>query len=80
MTPETVTALFGWMTLLNFGMLIFATLMMLAARDWATGFQARLFGLPQEEVRRTFYNWIGTYKLLTLIFCLAPYLALRIVA
>ncbi|MCA0871661.1 hypothetical protein LCL97_12555 [Seohaeicola saemankumensis] len=80
MTLATLTALFGWMTVLNFAMMLFTMAILLVARDWATGFQARLFGLPQDEVNRVFYTWLGNYKLLTLVFALIPYLALRIVA
>ncbi len=80
MTLATLTALFGWMTVLNFAVMLITMAILLLARDWATGSQARLFDLPQKEVNRAFYTWLGNYKLLTLVFGLVPYLALRILA
>ena len=34
--------------------------------------------LQPGETRRIYFGWLGTYKLLTLVFCFAPWLALQI--
>ena len=78
MTAETLTTFFGWMTVLNFGVLTIATVLLLAMRDWACALHARLFGLDVADVRLTYFRWLGTYKLLTLVFAFAPWLALTI--
>lgn len=80
MTYETLTAFFGWMTVLNFGFLVFATLMLLAMRDWATSLHARLFNLDETTVRAAYFSFLSRYKVLALVFSLIPYLALRLVA
>ena len=38
----------------------------------------RIFNLQPGETRRIYFGWLGTYKLLTLVFCFAPWLALQI--
>lgn len=78
MTLETLTTFFGWMTVLNFGVLAFAAVMMLTMRDWATGLHARMFGLEQAEVNKSYYNWLATYKVLALVFAFTPWLALTL--
>ena len=79
MTHEMLTSAFGWMTVLNMGFLIFSTIMVVTTKNWASALHARLFDLDQTTVRQTYYTWLGTYKIMILVFALVPYLALRMV-
>lgn len=78
MTYETLTAVFGWMTVLNFAVLAIATLAMLLMRDWAIGLHARLFDLAETDVRNAWFNFLSHYKIMALTLSLVPYLALRL--
>lgn len=78
MTYETMTAFFGWMTVANFGLLAVAGLAMLGMRDWATGLHARMFDLDPAVVRTEWYRFLAQWKILAIVFALAPYLALRL--
>lgn len=73
-----LTAVFGWMTAINFALLACAALAMLAIRDFAARLHGRLFGIDTGDVNRAIYGWLGTYKVLIIVFNLVPYLALRI--
>lgn len=79
MTIETLTAFFGWMTLIHYAILFVTTVILLSARDWATSLHARMFAISPEDVRRTYYNWLGAYKLLIFVFALVPWLALNLI-
>lgn len=79
MTQDMLTSFFGWMTVLNFGLLIFATLVMLLLRDWAARLHGLLFGLDEAQVRLAFYGWLAGFKILAIIGSLVPYLALRLI-
>jgi hypothetical protein len=78
MPLETLTTFFGWLAVLNIGLLMFMTLFIWVLMDWASCFHARLFGLDQRDVRRAFYGYLAQYKLLTLIFVITPYVALKL--
>lgn len=80
MDTETLTKLFAWMTVLNTGFLLFATVMLWALRDWATGVHGAMFALADDDLRRSYFEYLSRYKILILVFNLAPYIALRIVA
>lgn len=80
MSPEMLTDLFGWMTVLNFGLLVMAGLCILLMRDRIAALHASLAGITQAEAKRSYFAWLGSYKMLTLVFCLVPWIALRIVA
>lgn len=80
MTLETLTALFGWMSALSLGLLIFTSLMLLALQNWAAGIHGRMFGLDVETIRRSYFDYLATFKIAVLVLHVIPYLALRIVA
>ena len=78
MTQETLTTVFGWMTVLNMGFLAFTTVMLLVLQDWVTGVHARMFKMQEEDVRKAYFDYLAKYKTLTLVFALVPYLALKL--
>ena len=79
MTHETLTTFFGWLAVLNIGLLTLMTLFIWLLMDWASCLHARLFGLDQRDVRRAFYGFLAQYKLLTLLFAITPYIALKLI-
>lgn len=79
MDITTITHVFGWMTLLNTGLLIFATIMLWAMGGWAARIHGAMFVMAEIEVRSGYFDYLSRYKVLILVFNLAPYLALRIV-
>lgn len=79
MTPDTAMSVFGWMTLLNFGLLIFATVTLYATGDWAARIHGRITKLNHDDLYRAYFSWLGQYKMFTILLCLAPYIAMRIV-
>ncbi len=78
MTTETLITFFGWLTVVNFGILLVAGIAILLMQDWMAGLHERMLGLPATEARRVYFGWLGSYKMLTLVFCFAPWLALQI--
>ncbi|MFA3919036.1 DUF6868 family protein [Ruegeria hyattellae] len=78
MTQDTLTAVFGWMTILNFAVLIFSTVMIVSLKDWIAGIHGRMFDMQPAEMRMVYFRYLANYKILTLIFCLMPWLALKL--
>ncbi len=76
---EQLTAVFGWMTLINLVVYIWAAAFIVFARDWTSKLQARIMGVPVEDWPGYYVDYLSRYKLLIIVFNLAPYLALRIV-
>ncbi|MGV6849140.1 MAG: DUF6868 family protein [Marinibacterium sp.] len=79
MTVEMLSEFFGWMIVLHVGFYSFTATMVLLFRDRMVNLHARLFDIDPRRARTTVYQWLGAYKLFILIFCVVPYLALRIV-
>ncbi len=78
MTQEFLTTVFGWMTALNIAVLLFSTLMILIMQDWIAGVHGRMFQMERADVKRVYFRYLANYKILTIIFCLVPWLALKL--
>ncbi len=80
MTIETIAAVLGWTTLINFALLAWWFLFLIFAHDWTHRLHAKWFRLSPERFDAIHYSLMGVYKMGIIIFNLVPYLALRIVA
>ncbi len=78
MTMTELTNFLGWCTLLNFGMLIFATIALVASRPTVAKIHSRLMDMESKELSAAYFNYLANYKLMIFVFNLSPYLALRI--
>ena len=78
MTQAFLTTVFGWMTVLNFAVLLFSTLMIVALQDWIAGIHGRMFQMERADIKRAYFRYLANYKILTLVFCLVPWLALKL--
>lgn len=79
MTLDQLTALFGWMSLINLVFFIFVSLFVMFGKGWVTRVQMRFTGLDEAACMRMDLEFLSRYKLFFFMFNLAPYLALRLV-
>ena len=78
MTVETLATFFGWMAVINILYLVIATLLLTMMKDWVSGVHQRLLGLEKKDATLAYFNWLGNYKIFTMIFSIVPYIALRL--
>ena len=78
MTQEFLTTVFGWMALLNIAVLLFSTLMIVLMQGWIAGIHGRIFQMERPDVKRAYFRYLANYKILTLVFCIVPWLALKL--
>lgn len=78
MTQEFATSVFGWMAALNIAVLLFTALMVLLLQEQIAGIHSKLFQMERSEVKRAYFRYLANYKILTLIFCIVPWLALKL--
>ena len=76
---DDVTAVFGWMLLINLAIYMFQAGFIVFARDWVTGLQARMTGVSEADWPRLYVDYLSRYKIVIIVFNLAPWLALLIV-
>ena len=79
MTVESITAVLGWCTLINFALLIWWFFFIAVAHDWTRRLHSKWFKLSPEQFDSIHYSLMGLFKMGVILFNLVPYLALRIV-
>jgi hypothetical protein len=77
---ETLTTFFGWAAVINLGILALSTIFVVLLRDWTLRIHAGIFGLNEDDLLRSYFQYLAQYKLAIFVFNLAPYFALRIIA
>jgi len=75
---ETITAFFGWCTIINYGILIFITIFIVLMRGWMSGIHSKMFVLSEEDLSRAYFQYLAQYKIAIFFFNFAPYVALKI--
>ncbi|MBK1886961.1 DUF6868 family protein [Marinobacter sp. DY40_1A1] len=77
-TISQLTELLGWASILNLGMLVFASVLLILARPFITSIHSKMFGIPESELTASYFNYLANYKTFSFVFIIAPYLALKI--
>jgi len=80
MDLQVLTVFFMWCTIINGALLILATVAYMCMPDFVYRTQTKWFPIPRETYNVLIYSFLGTLKILFLVFNLAPYLALLIIA
>jgi hypothetical protein len=74
-----ITAIFGWMLLINVILFIIGVLKITIFKNFTKKWIDLLFGDESEALYATIPKALVNYEILILVFNLAPYFALRIV-
>jgi hypothetical protein len=78
MNIEVITEFFGWCLVINAGLLVFTTVILLLAQNWAAKIHSKMFNLKEEDLKRAYFNYVALYKMLLIVFNLVPYVALKL--
>lgn len=80
MNLETLRAFLMWCSILNGGLLILSSLLLVFTGDWVYKIHSRWFPMPRETFNAVIYAFIGFYKILFITLFLVPWLALVILS
>ena len=77
-TIENLRILLGWCALINMVIMLVWFLAFIFARDFVFKMHTRWFKISEERFDEIHYTMMGYYKLVVILFNLAPYLVLRL--
>ena len=77
---EAWTSFFGWCTVLNIGIYVLTIVALMSVRNFVTGFNAKIFAIGADDVKRDAFRYVANYKLAITLFCFVPWLALTLMA
>jgi len=77
---ENFTKFLGWCTVINLAIYLVSAFIMMLAHGPMSQIHATIFGLAEVDVLHTYFQYLGHYKIVILVFNLVPYIALKIIA
>jgi len=77
-TISQLTELLGWASVINIAYLFLATLILIFMRGTVSSIHSKMLDIDEKELSSMYFNFLSNYKILTLIFMVAPYVALKI--
>jgi len=78
MSVETLAAVLGWCTIVNFGILALSSVMLMCIRKPIQAIHTKMTNLPTEQLDQVYFQYLAQFKLLWIVFNLTPYLAIRV--
>lgn len=79
MTTDSLLAFLGWCSVINLGVLIFSSVMLMACRGRFMTMHSKMFGLEEKELGSLYFRFLAYYQIVVIAFNLVPYFALRII-
>lgn len=79
MDIATLTRVFLWCTIIDGAILILWTVIFIAAPNLVYKTQSKFFPIPRETFNVLLYSFLGLFKIMFLVFNVAPLVALLIV-
>jgi len=77
-TISQLTEFLGWASVINIGYLFLATIMIMFMKDTMFSIHKKMFDIDEKELNSKYFDFLSTYKIMTLVFVVAPYIALKI--
>ena len=78
MTISQLTELLGWASVINVGYLLLATMIVMFMRGTLSSIHSKMFGIDEKELSSKYFYFLSNYKIVTLVFMVAPYISLKI--
>ncbi|HGS4906489.1 TPA: DUF6868 family protein, partial [Vibrio parahaemolyticus] len=70
----------GWCTFINIALLSLSTVLILLLKGKVLSYHSKLFDISESKLNALYFSYLSRYKLVTLAFFLAPYLALKMIS
>jgi hypothetical protein len=78
MSISQLTELLGWASVINVGYLFLATIVVMFMRGTVPSIYSKLFNIDEKTLSAKYFDFLSNYKVVTLVFMVAPYIALKI--
>lgn len=77
-TISQLTELLGWASVINIAYLLLATLILMFMKGTISSIHSKVLDLNEKELSSKYFDFLSIYKIVTLVFIVAPYIALKI--
>jgi len=80
MTMDVMKQFFMWCTIINGGLFILSSVILMCAGNLVYKIHSKLFPMPRESFNAIIYSFLGFMKVIVIMFNLVPYIALAIIS
>lgn len=77
-TINTLSELFGWISLINMSLLLLSTVLLFSLKPVAVKMHSKMFGLDEKDLNRAYFQYLAQFKILIIVFNVTPYIALKL--
>jgi hypothetical protein len=77
-TLSQLTEFLGWASIINIAYLLLATAVIAFMREPISSIHSKMFRVDGAELDSKYFDFLSNYKIATLVFIVAPYIALKI--
>ena len=78
-TISQLTEILGWASVINIAYLLLATLLLIFMKEKISEIHGKLFDIDKQDLNSKYFDFLSLYKIATLVFIVAPYIALKII-
>jgi len=78
-TISQLTELLGWASIINIGYLFLTSIVLIFMRDSVLSLHRKMFDIDEKELTSKYFDFLSIYKIVTIVFIIAPYIALKII-
>jgi hypothetical protein len=79
MNIETLTEFFGWCAVINIAVQILSLAAITLGRERVLKIHGKIFDLDEKSLKQVYLRYLSQYKVLTVVFTVVPYFALKII-
>ena len=77
-TLAQLTEFLGWAAVINIAYLALATAGIVFMRGTISKIHSKMLGIDEKDLVVKYFDFLSIYKVMTLVFLVAPYLALKV--
>ena len=79
MTVDILRGVLGWCSVINIGLLMFSSILLITIRRAASRIHGKMFNLDEKYLSQAYFQYLAQYKIAIIVFNIVPYFALQIV-
>ena len=78
MTLTEFTTFLGWCAVINYGLMIVSALAIMIWREPIARLHSKLFALDEADMPKLYFDYLGKFKILVIVFNIVPWVALKV--
>ena len=80
MNISIIREFFGWCAVINMGLLLLSSVLIIAIRKTVIKMHGKMFNLEETFLCQAYFTYLGQYKIAIIVFNIVPYFALKIMS